>query len=174
MRSAASFPRSTCRVSGLTQKRVNHRLKCGWLCYGRFQRIAALTYALPSDLRYFLDFLSPILDAFFFTVSVGRPSLAAILAVGLFGKSLLSRLTSVFDHKPLTALFLFAIAQSFQLDRACACHRLYRILTGRIAAIKPLFLSPVKQKTAGGRLFCLVTGPDAVTSLQTPIKGVGQ
>jgi len=65
--------------------------------------------ARPRDLRYFFDFLSPILEAFFFTVSVERPNLVATFAVGLFGKSFLSKLTSLFDHKPLTSFF-FAIA----------------------------------------------------------------
>jgi len=65
-------------------------------------------YDRPRDLRYFFDFLSPILDAFFFTVSVDRPNLAATLVFGLFGKSFLSKLTSLFDHKPLTSFF-FAI-----------------------------------------------------------------
>jgi hypothetical protein len=64
--------------------------------------------ARPSDLRYFFDFLSPILEAFFFTVSDDRPNLAATFAVGLFGKSFLSRLTSPLDHKPLISFF-FAI-----------------------------------------------------------------
>ena len=57
---------------------------------------------------YFFVFLSLILEAFFFTVSVERPKLAATLAVGLFGKSFLSKLTSLLDHKPLTSFF-FAI-----------------------------------------------------------------
>ena len=38
-----------------------------------------------------------------------RPNLAATLAVGLFGKSFLSKPNSLFDHKPLTSFF-FAIA----------------------------------------------------------------
>ncbi len=58
---------------------------------------------------YFFDLRSPILEAFFFTASVGRPSLAAIWAVGLFGKSFLSRLTSLFDHKPLMSFFFFFV-----------------------------------------------------------------
>jgi len=65
-------------------------------------------YDRPSDFMYFFVFLSPILDAFFFTVSSDRPNLAATLAVGLFGKSFLSKATSLFDHKPLTSFF-FAI-----------------------------------------------------------------
>ena len=57
---------------------------------------------------YFFDLRSPILDAFFFTASVGRLSLAAIFAVGLLENSFLSKLTSLFDHKPLTSfLFVF-------------------------------------------------------------------
>ena len=64
--------------------------------------------ARPSDFMYLFVFLSPILEAFFFTVSVERPKLAATLAVGLFGKSFLSKLTSLLDHKPLTSFF-FAI-----------------------------------------------------------------
>jgi hypothetical protein len=59
---------------------------------------------------YFFDFLSPILEAFFFTVSRDRPNFAATLAVGLLGKSFLSKATSLFDHKPLTTFF-FATAQ---------------------------------------------------------------
>jgi hypothetical protein len=58
---------------------------------------------------YFFVFLSPILDAFFFTVPSDRPNLVATLAVGLLGKSFLSKATSLFDHKPLTTFF-FAIA----------------------------------------------------------------
>jgi fructose-specific phosphotransferase system IIC component len=58
---------------------------------------------------YFFDFLSPILDAFFFTVPSDRPNLEATLVVGLLGKSFLSKVTSLFDHKPLTSFF-FAIA----------------------------------------------------------------
>jgi len=67
-------------------------------------------YVRPSDFRYFFDFLSLILDAFFFTVSSEHPNLAAILAVGLFGKSFLSKVISLFDHKCLT-IFFFAIVQ---------------------------------------------------------------
>jgi len=51
---------------------------------------------------YFFDFLSPILDAFFFTVSSDRPNLAATLAVGLLGKSFLSKTTSLLDHNVVT------------------------------------------------------------------------
>jgi len=57
---------------------------------------------------YFFDFLSLILDAFFFTVSTDRPNLSATLAVGLFGKSLLSKATSLFDHN-FFVTFFFAI-----------------------------------------------------------------
>ena len=75
-------------------------------------------YLRPSDFRYFFDFLSPILDAFFFTVSSDRPNRAVTLAVGLFGKSLLSKATSLFGHKPL-ATFFFVIAWLFSLNRNC-------------------------------------------------------
>ena len=66
---------------------------------------------------YLFDLRSPILEAFFFTASVGLPSFAAIFAVGLLGKSFLRRLTSLFAHKPLRAFFLaffFAILRPFQ------------------------------------------------------------
>jgi hypothetical protein len=66
-------------------------------------------YLRPRDFIYFFDFFSPILDAFFFTVSSDRPKRVATLAVGLLGKSFLSKTTSLFDHKPLTSFF-FAIA----------------------------------------------------------------
>jgi len=66
-------------------------------------------YVRPSDFMYFFDFISPILDAFFFTVSSDRPNFAATLAVELLGKSFLSKATSLFDHKLLTTFF-FAIA----------------------------------------------------------------
>jgi hypothetical protein len=65
-------------------------------------------YFRPRDFIYFFDFLSPILDAFSFTVPSDRPNLEATAAVGLLGKSFLSKETSLFDHKPLTSLF-FAI-----------------------------------------------------------------
>ena len=65
-------------------------------------------YFRPSDFRYFFDFLSPILDAFFFTVSSDRPNFPATFAVELFGKSFLSKATSLLDHKPLISFF-FAI-----------------------------------------------------------------
>jgi len=71
-------------------------------------RMAIGSYARPRDLRYFFDFLSPILYAFLCTVLAGRPNLAATWAEGLFGKSFLSRLMSLFDHRPLM-VFLFAI-----------------------------------------------------------------
>jgi hypothetical protein len=67
---------------------------------------------------YFFDLRSPIREAFFFTASVGRLSLAAILAVGLFGKSFLSKLNSLFDHKPLMSfffVFFFAIVYPFRI-----------------------------------------------------------
>ena len=54
---------------------------------------------------YFFDLRSPNLEAFFLTASVGLPSFVAIWAVGLLGKSFLSRLTSLFVHRPLTAFF---------------------------------------------------------------------
>jgi len=57
---------------------------------------------------YLFDLRSPILDAFFLTASVGRPSLAAIPAVGLSAKSLLSRLSSLVVQSPFKALFAFA------------------------------------------------------------------
>jgi hypothetical protein len=68
---------------------------------------------------YFFDLRSPILEAFFFTASVGRRSFAAILAVGLLGKSFFSRLNSLFVHKPLMSfffVFFFAIAYPFHLN----------------------------------------------------------
>ena len=65
-----------------------------------------ITYFLPRDFKYLFDLRSPILDAFFFTASVLRLSFAAILEVGLVGKSFLSRLTSAFVHG-FGALFLF-------------------------------------------------------------------
>ncbi len=64
-----------------------------------------ITYDLPRDFMYFFALRSPILEAFFFTASVGRPSFAAILAVALSGKSFLSRFNSLFDHKPLMSFF---------------------------------------------------------------------
>ncbi len=76
-------------------------------------------YDRPRDLRYFFVFLSPILDAFFFTVSSDRPNLAATLAVGLLGKSFLSKATSLFDHKTLTSFF-FAMYDSFCLAAIAA------------------------------------------------------
>jgi len=65
-------------------------------------------YALPRLLRYRELLRNPILDAFFFTASVLRPSCPAILAVGLFGKSFLSLLTSAVVQ-PLTARFRRAV-----------------------------------------------------------------
>jgi len=64
-------------------------------------------YALPIDFRYLFDLRSPILDAFFLTVSVLRPNFLAILEVGLVGKSFFSRLISAFDQRPFGAFFLF-------------------------------------------------------------------
>lgn len=58
---------------------------------------------------YLFDLRSPILDAFFFTVSVDRPSFAAIAAVGLSAKSLLSKLSSLVAQSPFKAFFFFAI-----------------------------------------------------------------
>ena len=78
-----------------------------------FCRTSLTTYDLPRVFMYFFDLRSPILEAFFFTASVGRLSFAAILAVGLLGKSFLSRLNSLFDHKPLMSFF-FAIAYPFR------------------------------------------------------------
>ena len=63
-------------------------------------RMAIGGYARPRDLRYFLDFFSPILYAFLSTVLAGRPNLAATWAVGLFGKSFLSRLMSLLLNRP--------------------------------------------------------------------------
>jgi len=73
-------------------------------------RSSTLTYARPRDFMCPFDLRSPILDAFFFTVSVDRPSLAAISAVAWFGNSLVRVLVSAFDHTPLTSFF-FAMAQ---------------------------------------------------------------
>jgi hypothetical protein len=67
-----------------------------------------IRYALPMDLRYFFDLRSPILDAFFLTASVLRPSCLAILDVGLVGKSFFSRLTSLAGHIPFGAFLFFA------------------------------------------------------------------
>jgi hypothetical protein len=50
---------------------------------------------------YLPDFRNPILDAFFLTASVGRPSSAATAAVGRLENSFLSRLTSSLVHDPL-------------------------------------------------------------------------
>ena len=65
-------------------------------------------YALPRLLRYREFLRNPILEAFFFTASVLRPSCLAILAVGLFGKSFLSLLTSAVVQ-PLTTRFRLAV-----------------------------------------------------------------
>jgi hypothetical protein len=87
--------------------------------------------ARPSDLRYFFDFLSPILEAFFFTVSDDRPNLAATFTVGLFGKSFLSRLTSPLDHKPLISFF-FAIHPILFVD----CREFPAIITVEVIVSK--------------------------------------
>jgi hypothetical protein len=89
------------RPSSLVLRIQSRRETPAW----RRNDIEAGAYDRPRDFRYFFVFLSPILDAFFFTVSSDRPSFAAILAVGLFGKSFLSRATSFFDHKPLISFF---------------------------------------------------------------------
>lgn len=75
-----------------------------------------MIYALPMDLRYLFVLRSPILDAFFFTASVGRPSSLATSAVGVFEKSFLSSLISLGDHRPFTTFFLFAILCSLLLN----------------------------------------------------------
>jgi len=66
------------------------------------------SYALPMDFRYFFDLRSPIRAAFFFTASVSLASWAAIWAVGVFGKSFLSRFVSLFAQRPFTTFFFFA------------------------------------------------------------------
>lgn len=86
--------------------------------------VSESNYALPMDLRYLFDFLRPILEAFFLTASVFRPSFFATFEVALLGNSLLSRLMSLVLHCPLgpflfgafflAALFLFAIFHPFQ------------------------------------------------------------
>jgi len=81
-----------------------------------------IRYALPIDFRYLFDLRSPILDAFFFTASVLRLSFAAILDVGLLGKSFLRRLTSFVLHRPFgaflffPAFFFFAILYALSLN----------------------------------------------------------
>lgn len=84
-----------------------------------FCRTSLTAYPRPRDFMYFFDLRSPILEAFFFTASVGRPSFAAIFAVGLLGKSFFSRLNSLFVHSPLMSfffVFFFAIAYPFRLN----------------------------------------------------------
>jgi len=87
---------------------VKSRLESPQLRKRRFVMI----YALPRDFMYRFDLERPILDAFFFTASLGRPSLAEIAAVGLFGKSFVSKARSAFDHTPFLSFslaFFFAI-----------------------------------------------------------------
>ncbi len=86
---------------------IANRAKIDGHIFLRFRRSCFATHPLPRDFMYFFDLRSPILDAFFFTASVGRPSLLAILAVGLFEKSFLRRLISLFDQKPFKAFFVF-------------------------------------------------------------------
>jgi len=79
----------------------------------------AAVQALPRDFKYCFDLRSFILEAFFLTASVFRPSFAAILDVGLFGKSFFKRLISALVQSPLgafffAAFFFFAILASFQ------------------------------------------------------------
>jgi len=98
--------------SGEKSEENTHRSKAEYSPLIGFQREVyphlLSGYDRPRDLRYFFVFLSPILEAFFFTDSTGRQSLAATLAVGLIGNSFFSKLISLFDHKPLTSFF-FAI-----------------------------------------------------------------
>ena len=100
---------------------------------------------------YFFDLRSPILEAFFFTASVGLPSLAAILAVGLLGKSFLSRLNSLFDHKPLMGFFFlfaffFAIGAPFHSYWVYGLqHTVLAILTSDAGAIKHFSLQKRKK-----------------------------
>ena len=70
--------------------RSRYRATRGWLCYVR-----------PSDFMYLPDFRKPILDAFFLTASVGRPSSAATAAVGRLENNLLSCLRSSLVHDPV-------------------------------------------------------------------------
>jgi len=91
---------------------------------------------------YFFDLRSPILEAFFFTASVGRLSFEAIFAVGLLGKSFLSRLNSPLDHKPLMSFFFaffFAIAYPFELFGLMAFYTLCCILMSDGTIIKHFF-----------------------------------
>jgi hypothetical protein len=62
------------------------------------------SYVRPRDLIYLLDFFNPILDAFFLTASVGRPSEAATSAVGRSGNSRLSCFTSSLVHEPFVPI----------------------------------------------------------------------
>jgi hypothetical protein len=97
-----------------------------------------------------LDLRSPILEAFFLTASVGLPSFAAILAVGFWGKSLVSRLRSLFVHTPLMAFF-FAIARPLsQLTGLTVCGTFsFGILASDAALIK--HFSSGKRKKASRR-----------------------
>ena len=70
------------------------------------RRTSSSGYVLPNDFMYFLDFLSPIREAFFLTASVGRRRLEPTSAVARLGKSFRSCLMSSFDHNPLTSFFL--------------------------------------------------------------------
>jgi len=95
------------QASPRLRRRSHH--KDGVPCRRCCLRISKITYARPRDFMYLFALRSPILEAFFFTASVGLPSFAAILAVGLLGKSFLRRLRSLLVHTPLMALF-FATA----------------------------------------------------------------
>lgn len=61
-------------------------------------------YVRPRDRIYLLDFFNPILDAFFLTASVGRPSDAATSDVGRSGNSFLSCFTSSLVHEPFVPI----------------------------------------------------------------------
>ena len=67
---------------------------------GKAVREQGLIYIRPRDFMYLRDFLSPILEAFFLTASVGRPSSAATSAVGRSENSLRSCFTSSLVHDP--------------------------------------------------------------------------
>ena len=64
---------------------------------------------------YFFDLTISILDAFFFTASVGLPSCAATSAVELLEKIFLSNLMSSFVQVPFVSFF-FAIFFPLTLD----------------------------------------------------------
>jgi len=53
---------------------------------------------------YLPDLRKPILDAFFLTAVVGRPSSAATAAVGRWENSFLSRLISSLVHDPIVLI----------------------------------------------------------------------